>query len=129
MEKWIYVIAISLQLTGASLLILKYWFGSVAQQLKEISKKRTKVIESTLVLGDNVPNDYEFVKELWLSRIAFVCIAMGYVVGVFGNIENYNRWKIMWAVIICSIILTGISYFMAYRLAKKYKKNKTNSTK
>ncbi len=105
MEKCIYILSIALQLAGAILLIIKYWFGSDKRQLSEIQRKRMKVENTTLLLGENVPNDNEFLEELWLSRIAFIYIACGYLLGIWGDVLNANKWVIAGFIVVVTSIL------------------------
>lgn len=108
MEKNIYILSIALQLAGAILLIIKYWFGSAKRQLSKIQGKRTRVENSTLILGDNVPNDNEFLEELWLSRIAFIYMAGGYILGIWGNVIDANKWIIAALIVVVTSILVFI---------------------
>ena len=120
MEKWIYVLSVSFQITGAVLLIIKYWFGSAKHQLMIIQSKRTHVENGALSLGCNGPSDREFIKELWLSRIAFLSIVIGYILGVFGDISTINKWEILIEVVVCSFIIIVLVYIIVNCVSRQY---------
>lgn len=121
MEKWIYVISIALQLSGAILLIIKYWFGSAKEQLSRIQNKRTRDVgEGHIILGDSLPSDQEFIEELWISRIAFIYIAAGYIVGIWGSIESTNKNHIALMTILISFILVYIGKVISYLKGKHF---------
>lgn len=108
METCIYIFSTALQLAGAILLIIKYWFVSEKKQLTRIQGKRTRVENETLILGENVPNDSEFLQELWLSRIAFIYIACGYIFDIWANVSNANKWVIAGLIVVATGIFVGL---------------------
>ena len=123
-ETWIYIVAISLQVSGAVCLIINYW-GNV----------KNKVI-MTYYAGGETPkaqdNDMVLLKkerlqlcakDIYMNRFAFICIAFGYGFGLFGEItENTNKLYALLLIIVLCIILVcigcGISVWvskMAYK--------------
>ncbi|MGN0680884.1 MAG: hypothetical protein ACI4LY_02615 [Candidatus Fimisoma sp.] len=117
-----YIIAISFQLAGALLLIVRYWFKSVEDQLKYIEGKRTHTEGNTLMLGASQPNDSEMVEEIWLNRLAFAYIAVGYLLGIWGDPLSVNRWWITLAVVLLVCILVVIGKRHSEKEASKYAK-------
>lgn len=101
-EGIIYIIAISLQLAGAELLIMNYWSKPIEKLKKEELEKEVHVDEETLFLGGRSEN--EIMKNIWLNRFAFLMIAFGYVVGIFGDLQNCNKWIVVTGVVVLSII-------------------------
>ncbi len=122
MSKWIYAISIALQLSGAVLLIIKYWFGSSKDQLASIQRKRTHIENETIVIGDTGPSDQEFIEELWICRIAFLYIATGYIVGIWGNIESTNRYCLALLIAFISCILVIAGKVISYSFGKPFHK-------
>ena len=86
-----YLGAISFQLAGAVLLLVQYCFKSIESQLKSIAVKRTHLDGSVLYLGETKPNDCELVEEIWSNRLAFLYIALGYFVSIFGDPLDINK--------------------------------------
>ena len=121
MEKCIYTVSIALQLAGAILLIMKFWSGSAKRQLAEIQKKRTHIENTTLIIGDSGPKDHEFIEELCLNRTAFIYLAAGYIIGIWGNLTDANKWRIALLIIIETSIFVGVGKLISWKWGKAYK--------
>ena len=63
-------------------------------------EKETHVDGEILFLGSKSEN--EIMKNIWLNRFAFLMIAIGYVVGIFGDLQNCNK----------GIVLLGIVFYL-----------------
>lgn len=120
-ETWIYIAAISLQVSGAICLIMNYW-GNVTE----------KVI-LTYYTGGGLPksqddNTVKLKKErlqscaqaIYMNRFAFICIIFGYGLGVFGEItEKSSKLYVLFAIILMCAILTSLGYIMSILKSKK----------
>ena len=102
-EGLIYIFAIAFQLAGAELLIMNYWGKPISILKKQELDKETHVEEETLVL--RCETESEIVSNIRLNRIAFIMIAIGYVVGIFGDVQNSCKWFVAICVIILSVLL------------------------
>ena len=122
-SEWFYIASITLQLSGAVLLLIRYCFVSVEKQLKELEKRESRVEKGILVLGKTQPTPYEYKESVWLNRIAFAYISSGYLVSVWGEIENSSRAKIFLVIIIMSTALTVFSVFVAKKISFEKKAN------
>ena len=118
MEKCIYTVSIALQLAGAILLIIKFWSGSAKRQLAKIQKKRTHIENTTLIIGDSGPNDREYIEELCLNRTAFIYLAAGYIIGIWGDLADANKWIIALLIIIEAGIFVGIGKIISWKWGK-----------
>lgn len=115
-----YVGAISLQIAGALMLII---FA--------ISTKREKVVRAfarshvTIRDGETKKLSYDhdaFVDDYrvaYFSKISVCFIALGYLIGIFGDIGDYNRLFIALAVIVITVALIIVSYTCVKGLLKK----------
>lgn len=116
----VYIEAISLQVTGALLLLLF-----------SVSTKRVDVIRK---FGDGGIITYdEETKELnykegafkeayrtsYLNKISFFYIGVGYLLGVFGEIGNSNKWITAGAIFIFSIILLFLTWLVTDMIISK----------
>lgn len=115
----LYIIAISTQLSGAILLIVQFWSIRIRKGIEENKKKETHVEDGNLILAKTQPTPFEYTNNVWHNRFAFILIALGYLVGIFGSIENTSKIKIMIWVIISSVILVTFLVLIAKKLAKK----------
>lgn len=124
-ESWIYILSISLQVTGAICLIINYW-GNV----------KKKVI-LTYYAGGEMPKaqDNNMVrlkkerlqscaKDIYMNRCAFIYIVVGYGMGLFGELtENICKLHVLITIILFCIVFVcicfGISTFVAKRAYKK----------
>lgn len=113
----VYIIAISLQLAGAELLIMNYWSKPISKLRKEELDKETHVDGEALVLGGRSENEIE--QNIWLNRFAFLMIAIGYIVGIFGDLQNCCKWFVAFWVLVVSVIFACVSNVVATRKMKK----------
>lgn len=121
-EIFTYILSIALQLAGAVMLIIKYWFGSAKKQLEKIEKSRASVKGEALALANDKPSDKEFVEELCMSRFAFIYIAVGYIVGIWGDISDANKCCIACIIIILAVLLVLLGEWVSYLKCKNINK-------
>ena len=127
MEYMFYIVAIAFQLSGALLLIIRYWFDSVGRQLKTAEKKRTRVEEGgTLILGETQPSNSDLVREIWLNRVAFLYLAIGYIFSIWGVLGSKSRWMTLLFVLIVTGVLVFGGEFFSTKVSVKYKEGKSN---
>ena len=117
-----YILAISFQLAGALLLIVRYWFKSVDKQLELLERKRPHANGEELHLGEPQPNDSELVEEIWINRLAFAYIAIGYFLGIWGEPLGANKCVITLGVAIFVVILVVIGKMISTAKEAKFKK-------
>ena len=121
MSELIYVVAISLQLAGAVLLINKYWEKKLQKQVDALWLKQNHMTGKTIHIGDAAPTNVEYALEVILSRIAFVYLALGYLLGVCG--ERGMILRDMGFVVIVSFILVMVGKNEAKKNSKKFDAN------
>mgnify|MGYP004455942557 CR=1 FL=1 len=121
-----YLGAISFQLAGAVLLLVQYCFKSIESQLKSIAVKRTHLDGSVLYLGETKPNDCELVEEIWSNRLAFLYIALGYFVSIFGDPLDINKLLIALIIAVISSVLVFAGHKFAKWSSRKYHKTVTH---
>lgn len=121
----IYVLSVSLQVAGALMLMIN-----------SLSTKRAKVIQRfaghTLIWRDNNTNEISYdeevfkdtYKEAYLSKFAFLYIAMGYFMGIFAIIDVESKVMIAVGVVILTIAFIVLAYLVV-RLILKYNKKIT----
>ena len=116
-----YSVSIAFQLAGALLLVLKYWSdGSHRKQLKELQMRRTHVSDGTLCEGTYEMADFEFVKELWINRIAFVYISLGYITCIWSSTPD-DRIRATAIVIVLTAIFIMIGELISSHESNKYR--------
>jgi hypothetical protein len=120
----VYILAISLQVAGALLLMVH-----------AVSAKRSKVIRRFsgrgLIYKDGNTGELSYDKEafkdsfkdVYLNKSAFAFIALGYALGVFGENKSDNRL----IVLLCIIASTGILIIAAQLIVSLVVKNKKNA--
>lgn len=120
-ETWIYILSISLQVAGAICLLINYW-GNV----------KKKVI-LTYYAGGEIPKaqDNNMVrlkrerlqscaKDIYMNRFAFICIAIGYGLGLYGEITEYtNKLNALLAIILFCILIISIGCGICVLVSKK----------
>ena len=123
MSTMFYIISISLQIAGALLLVI---FA--------ISTKRRKVVErfvnKDMVFEDGNTNEISYNKEelkqtfkvAYLSKLSFFYIALGYLVGIWGENKELSNITITIAIIGVTAIIMLASYFIVEQILKYSKK-------
>ena len=119
----VYVFAISFQLSGAVLLIFQFWGIRIKKGIEENKRNETHVENETLFIGKTQPTPFEYTKNIWLNRFAFILIAIGYLLGVFGSIENYSKWFILLYIALLSTFIVSLFYFISKKLGKSMENN------
>ena len=119
----IYVVSMSLQLSGAVLLLIHFWGVNIEKGIEINKEIGTHVDEeqSIAVLGPTTPPPYEYAKSVWLNRFAFLNISFGYLVAVFGEIDCKNKCCIVICIFVFSSSLVALSCFISHRLSVRYK--------
>lgn len=118
----IYCLSIAFQLAGALVLLI---YG--------VSTKRTTILSSfsdnvfiSLDGNTNEVNDLSIplksrFKQAFLNKSAFICLAIGYLLGVFGNIDENERC-LSFLIIIAFTILIIIAIHIIVRILLKQAK-------
>lgn len=121
----IYIVAASLQVSGA-ILLLVYNFS-----VKRESIIKTFANDKGYILRDGIRIDYdkdrlkEVFKIAYINKISFIYIIIGYVLGVFGEIgENTYKLIIVLGIIVFALIWTFIGIMIAEQKLKS-KENKS----
>lgn len=119
----LYIFSISFQVAGALLLMVSV-----------LSTKRDKVVRRFVGRGtlyrDNNTNTIfynktalqETFKEAYLSKFAFLYIAVGYFMGVFGVLNNDYLMLIALAIVVLTILLVALSHLAVFLILKFSKK-------
>lgn len=118
----LYISSISFQVAGAILLMLL-----------SLSTDRRKVINrfinKNMILCDGNTKKLTYdkgefkniFKQAYLAKFSFLYIATGYILGIFGNTKECNQWIILIFVIIFTIVLIGLAYFIVAQIIKHSK--------
>lgn len=119
-ETWIYILAIALQVAGAICLLINYW-GNVK-----------KKVVLTYYAGGEIPkaqdNDMVLLKrerlqscakDIYMNRFAFICIAIGYGAGLYGEITEYtNKLNALLAIVLFCILIISMGCGIAVLVSK-----------
>ena len=103
---WLYIISVSFQLSGAVLLLIKHTFVSINKRVIENKLREPHVENETLIIEDTQPSPSETAENIWLNRISFALIALGYLIGVWGVIDNSQRLEaFIWIILLSTVIV------------------------
>lgn len=115
----LFVFSVSMQAAGALVLMISFW--------NNINHEKLKVIYSSVLIAyrnsDNnviIPSMelYKATRHIWMNRIAFVYLAMGYILGVFGS--NGGHWLYVIVLLLAfMILLILLSILVSSIIAKK----------
>lgn len=125
-EQIIYLVSLSLQLSGALILIFCYWGNTENRVLNSIYSTNSylhREDDNTVFISKE-----KFIKAykgVLQNRISFILIAAGYLFSLFGNADGICSWIGFLVVLVLSILLYRIGTFISCWIAKrKYKKNR-----
>lgn len=125
----LYIIAISLQVSGALQLLLSF-----------VSTKRDNVIRhfagKGLISRDNNTKKIEYdktafreeYKTAYLNKFSFFYIAAGYLLGVYGNLEKNSKTLAFVLIILVTTLILLISNTLISLYVKTSKKTNTEIT-
>lgn len=124
-ETWIYILSISLQVAGAICLIMNYW-GNVKEKVilsYYVGGEIPKVQDNNMVLLKKEKLQL-CAKDIYMNRFSFICIIIGYGIGLFGNItDGSNKLYVLLAICLFCVILTCLGHSSSSLISKKVYKN------
>lgn len=120
-EQILYLLSLSLQVSGALILILFCW-GKTEHRVLNTIYSATSTIhrddDNTVLI--NKERLYKAHKEVLLNRNAFIFIAVGYLLSLFGSSDGINYWLGFILVLVTSVVLVGIGVLVTHIIAKVY---------
>lgn len=127
----IYLLSLSLQVSGALILIVFCWGNTERRVLNTIFSANANVHreddDTVIISREKLIRAH---KNVLLNRTAFILIAIGYLLSLFGTNEAVGTWTGLMIVLVASVILVGIGAVTVYLIAKVcYRKDKRNSYK
>ncbi len=108
---WCYVIAISFQVAGAVQLLVSFVSTKRDNIIKHFAGKGfiSRDGNTKKVLYDKASFLAEF-KTAWLSKIAFVLIVIGYLIGIWGSVEDDKKLFAFILIMLITALLLFISH-------------------
>ena len=109
----IYIVAISLQLSGALLLLCNSISTKRSSMVKSFAKSRLITLDgNTHKVSYNKKAFIATCESTYLNKAAFAFVAMGYFIGIFGEIGTENKLVAAILVFLFSGIEQGITYLI-----------------
>lgn len=122
---WFYISAISLQVCGALVLLVSS-LKSITQKIEmEILQKGSREKPSFIFINDI--DIASTLHSIYLNRAAFICLILGYALGIFGEIHDINKIIVLACITFTCTILTAILYGLTKYFAKKNQKKHLNN--
>lgn len=118
-EQLIYLLSLALQVSGALILIIFCWGNTEHRVLNTIYPANSSVHredDDTVVISKE--KLFKAHKTVLLNRNAFVFIAAGYLISLFGSNEGVDRWTGLLIVVISSIALVAVGVLASHIIAK-----------
>lgn len=114
-----YLLSLSLQVSGALILILFCWGKTECRVLNTIYSATSTIHredDNTVIITKE--KLYKAHKEVLLNRNAFIFIAVGYLLSLFGTSDGICRWSGFAIVLVASAALVGVGVFLSHMIAK-----------
>ena len=114
LQNVLYLCALSLQVSGALVLILNYWANTKRRVLNIIYQGSSIVHreEDNTVVIDSKKLSKAY-KEIITNRIAFVFIGLGYILSIFGINNGLRCWCSFFIIVSCSVVLVLVAIKLA----------------
>lgn len=123
MYEFIYIMAISLQLAGALVLVVNFWNGKLKNTVAKGLKDEESVLHWIEVDEDSQSITYspeeqqKVANRVLRNRFAFIYIAIGYLLGVIG--DRGDKVIDFFAVIVFGVAFIILCWAISYIFAKK----------
>ena len=120
MGQWIcYIISISFQVAGALILLV----NSLKKGKKQIyasyfANAPKHVFGKDGMVTLEKEKLQEHARKLYIDRVAFVYLILGYLLAVFGDIGSNKKFVTALSVIVCSTLLLGIGNVIGKEISK-----------
>lgn len=115
----LYLLSLSLQVSGALILILFCWGNTERRVLNTIFSANANVHreddDTVIISREKLVRAHE---NVLLNRTAFILIAIGYLISLFGSNEGICAWVGLITVLIASAILVFIGVMTVRFIAK-----------
>ena len=115
----IYLFSLSLQVSGALILIMFCWGNTERRVLNTIFSANANVHreddDTVIISREKLIRVH---KNVLLNRTAFILIAIGYLLSLFGTNEGVCAWTGLMIVLVASAILVGIGVVTVRLIAK-----------
>lgn len=119
-QEVIYVISISLQVTGAILLLLFNMSCNRDKVIQKFVEERGSVIG----IDDKINYDLKSLKAqfevAYINKMSFLYIALGYLLGIFSEIIDTKKRYIFICVTVATLILIIVSKKIAEKLTTSH---------
>lgn len=122
MGNFIYIISVSLQLSGAVLLMVFSLSTRRNQTLKRFASNSLIVRNSKMEIEYSKEDFRKEFKTAYLSKFSFAYIALGYLLGIYGEPSCDDRLVITIAVIAITLVLMAITLLVTHILLNTLKK-------
>lgn len=117
-ENYIYIISISFQICGALLLLLDSVFNGVEKIYSQFNYDRKEITDNSYSTFFNKKEDFvPYLKQLFIERSAFLYLAVGYIIGIWGSVGECNKMIIALFVIIVSIVIIIATHFLSNKIS------------
>lgn len=119
LEKIIYVISLSFQLSAGILLLI----GNTSTKKEKIIQKYCEAHRPIFVDKNGALKNYEEFKDVvkvsWINKFAFLYLIVGYLVSVFGECPGKKGVAFGIIIILCALF-TIVAYTISKAKTKKY---------
>lgn len=119
---FIYSFAISFQISGALLLLFYVISTKRDNIIRRFSGKGIITQENEKIINYNSEAYKQEFRNAYLSKLSFFYIATGYLLGVWGKVEDECRIHVFFCIIFLTITIILLSYFVISLITKKSKK-------
>lgn len=110
-----YIFSLSLQIAASGILVVNYW-----RELN-VLKLAYSNLETEDDFGDIDIGEENYLGEekhkILINRFAFIELLLGYILSIWGEVENKNKNMVALIVIILAIIIGGITLFVTRKYA------------
>lgn len=123
--KIIYIVSLSMQIAG-SLLLVKFFFSRAKREnilkgvINDAPSFNGEEIEENVGIFDIEAKELQYyATDTYRNIFAFIYIMLGYLLSVFGEASNENRFRVCLCVLVVAVLIISVSIIITNLMAHK----------
>ena len=131
MSYWLYILAMTFQLSAALILIFNYLLAPKEKKVARV-KAEIYVENETLVINERgegtsiSDEELEYLANIktgdrWVNIMALILAIMGYVMVIFGDIEGGDKCKAAYIMCVGTAIIVSVGLIICKNIGRKSK--------
>lgn len=119
MDLIIYVLVLSFQLSGSILLLTSCLGKTSVMVLNDCINGNQSLFGKNGIINLGEDAVKESLKKIYMNRISFLMISIGYILSIFNAYTVENEWKMLLILFVVVLLICVLSNWVCTKIAKK----------